>query len=101
MSRLRRERTGSILILWFLLDLCLTLGWPFCPEPYDRCTCGEVPSKTFKVVKFSVVNGSIFMDCHLMVEKPEDYIIPLKEAGANMFTFHVEATSRFLCLLNH
>ena len=53
-----------------------------------------VPNLTIgaPVVKCLRKHLSIFMDCHLMVEKPEDYIIPLKEAGANMFTFHVEAT---------
>ena len=38
---------------------------------------------------------SDFLDCHLMVEHPERYIVPLKEAGANMFNFHIEAAGRF------
>ncbi|KAJ4459790.1 putative Ribulose-phosphate 3-epimerase [Paratrimastix pyriformis] len=33
-----------------------------------------------------------FLDCHLMVERPQDYITPFKNAGANLFTFHYEAT---------
>ncbi|KAK8789608.1 hypothetical protein WA171_001699 [Blastocystis sp. BT1] len=52
-----------------------------------------VPNLTIgaPVVKSLRKHLSDFMDCHLMVENPEKYIIPLKEAGANMFNFHVEA----------
>lgn len=31
-----------------------------------------------------------FLDCHLMVERPQDYAEPFAKAGANSFTFHVE-----------
>jgi ribulose-phosphate 3-epimerase len=31
-----------------------------------------------------------FLDVHLMVERPGDFIAPFAEAGANHFTFHVE-----------
>ncbi|MDD6309125.1 MAG: ribulose-phosphate 3-epimerase [Clostridia bacterium] len=33
------------------------------------------------------------MDCHLMVEKPENYIPQFAKAGADMITIHVEATN--------
>jgi ribulose-phosphate 3-epimerase len=33
-----------------------------------------------------------FLDCHLMVTAPADYVAPMAAAGASMFTFHVEAT---------
>ncbi|KAK1272333.1 Ribulose-phosphate 3-epimerase, cytoplasmic isoform [Acorus gramineus] len=33
-----------------------------------------------------------YLDCHLMVTNPLDYVEPLAKAGASGFTFHVEAT---------
>lgn len=35
---------------------------------------------------------SAYLDCHLMVTNPLDYIEPLGKAGASGFTFHVEAS---------
>lgn len=32
----------------------------------------------------------VFLDVHLMVERPEEYIDTFAQAGANMFTFHLE-----------
>ena len=32
------------------------------------------------------------LDVHLMVERPEQYIAEYADAGANVFTFHPEAT---------
>ncbi len=34
----------------------------------------------------------VFLDCHLMVEKPEMYIDMFAQAGANNFTFHLEVS---------
>ena len=54
-----------------------------------------VPNLTFgaPVVKSLSKHTAGFMDCHLMVTNPEDYVGPLADAGAGMFTFHVEATA--------
>lgn len=35
---------------------------------------------------------SAYLDCHLMVTNPLDYVEPLAKAGASGFTFHVEAS---------
>ena len=52
-----------------------------------------VPNLTIgaPVVKSIRKHMDAFLDCHLMVENPERYITPLKEAGANLFNFHIEA----------
>ncbi len=34
-----------------------------------------------------------FLDCHLMVTDPAEYVTQLAQAGASQFTFHVESTS--------
>lgn len=33
-----------------------------------------------------------YLDSHLMVQHPEDYVAPFAKAGSNCFTFHIEAT---------
>jgi ribulose-phosphate 3-epimerase len=52
-----------------------------------------VPNLTFgpPVVRSLSKRTDGFLDCHLMVTNPADYVQPLKDAGAHMFTFHVEA----------
>ncbi|KAJ3031220.1 UNVERIFIED_CONTAM: hypothetical protein HDU68_005826 [Siphonaria sp. JEL0065] len=34
---------------------------------------------------------NVFLDCHLMVSEPEKWVQDFASAGANMYTFHVEA----------
>ena len=53
-----------------------------------------VPNLTFGVPviqKIRPVTGAVF-DVHLMVEHPETYIEDMANAGADIITFHVEAT---------
>ncbi|GFY87319.1 aldolase-type TIM barrel family protein [Actinidia rufa] len=38
-----------------------------------------------------------YLDCHLMVTNPLDYVEPLGKAGASGFTFHVEVSKVFDC----
>jgi len=40
---------------------------------------------------FSYQITQAFIDCHLMVTKPADWVGPLAKAGANLFTFHLES----------
>jgi len=37
-------------------------------------------------------HSSAFLDCHLMVSNPLQWVDPLASAGASLITFHIEAT---------
>lgn len=44
------------------------------------------------VVKSLRKHTTAFLDCHLMVTNPEDYVKEMAASGASQFTFHLEAT---------
>ncbi|CDP21754.1 unnamed protein product [Coffea canephora] len=66
--------------------------------PFDRasdCFCRHfVPNLTIgaPVIESLRKHTSAYLDCHLMVTNPLDYIEPFGKAGASGFTFHVEAS---------
>lgn len=45
-------------------------------------------------------NSDMFFDVHLMIEKPERYISRFIEAGADLVTFHYEATEEAEAILD-
>ena len=53
-----------------------------------------VPNLTWgpPVVKSLRKHTEAFLDCHLMVSEPEKWVDDMAAAGADSFTFHVEAT---------
>ncbi len=54
-----------------------------------------VPNLTFGagLIKTLRPHSKLFFDAHLMVTNPEDYVEPLKEAGVEMLTFHIETVT--------
>mmetsp|Transcript_25043 Transcript_25043/g.50870 ORF Transcript_25043/g.50870 Transcript_25043/m.50870 type:complete len:233 (+) Transcript_25043:26-724(+) len=54
-----------------------------------------VPNLTWgaPVVKCLRPHSPAFFDVHLMVSKPEQWVQDMADAGAQMFTFHIEATT--------
>lgn len=54
-----------------------------------------VPNLTFGASVIDAVkrSTSLPVDVHLMVERPEFYISPFADAGADIFTFHPETTA--------
>jgi len=45
--------------------------------------------------------SSLVFDCHLMIEEPERYVDDFRSAGADVITFHYEATPHAQRLLTH
>jgi ribulose-phosphate 3-epimerase len=44
---------------------------------------------------------SLFLDCHLMIEHPENYIDAFIKAGADLITIHYESVSDPVLLIKH
>ncbi|KIK05522.1 hypothetical protein K443DRAFT_640212 [Laccaria amethystina LaAM-08-1] len=42
----------------------------------------------------------IFMDCHMMVAKPEQWVDDIADAGGSLYCFHIEATSDPVSLIS-
>ena len=53
-----------------------------------------VPNITFgpPIIKAMRAHSDLFFDTHLMIQEPIRYIKEFAAAGANMITFHLEAT---------
>lgn len=51
-----------------------------------------VPNLTIgaPVIQSLRMHTDAFLDCHLMVTNPSDYVAPFAKAGASGFTFHIE-----------
>lgn len=55
-----------------------------------------VPSISFGLPVLRSIRSrtDLFLDVHLMIEKPEQYVEEFADCGADMITFHVEAAGR-------
>jgi ribulose-phosphate 3-epimerase len=58
-----------------------------------------VPNLTFGAPVVRCIKTALPLECHLMVEHPENYLEDFKKAGAHMFIFHVETTKDPLGLI--
>lgn len=62
-----------------------------------------VPNITWgpKVVADLRKHSDLVFDCHLMIVEPERYVDQFRKAGADIITFHLEATPHAQRLLTH
>eukprot|EP00002_Diphylleia_rotans_P038004 TRINITY_DN8576_c0_g1_i1.p1 TRINITY_DN8576_c0_g1~~TRINITY_DN8576_c0_g1_i1.p1 ORF type:complete len:220 (+),score=66.50 TRINITY_DN8576_c0_g1_i1:57-716(+) len=60
-----------------------------------------VPNLTLgaPIVKSLRAHTTMFLDCHLMVSNPEQWVTDFASAGANQYTFHIEATNDAAALI--
>ncbi len=62
-----------------------------------------VPNITWgpKIVQDLRPHSKLLFDCHLMIERPERYVDEFRSAGADLISFHLEATPHAQRLLTH
>lgn len=62
-----------------------------------------VPNITWgpKIIADLRKHTKLIFDCHLMIVEPEKYVGDFREAGAEIITFHLEATDHAQRLLTH
>ncbi|KAL6135897.1 hypothetical protein ACLB2K_068122 [Fragaria x ananassa] len=70
---------------WLHMDIMA-----LCPKSNTRCSGDSEFEKAYRLSCWIVY--SAYLDCHLMVTNPLDYVEPLAKAGASGFTFHVEVS---------
>lgn len=74
-------------------DVQRLAGWGADAVHFDVMDGNFVPAITFGTAMCKAVRPytKLLLDVHIMVEHPETYIGPFREAGADCLTFHVEA----------
>ncbi len=62
-----------------------------------------VPNITYNHTKLKEIKNysNQFFDCHLMIENPEIHVQDYIDAGADLITFHYEATDDYMSLIKY